>query len=133
MYCCCHFLIVHGGWTKWSNWTPCTTTCGNGTSYRDHSCTNPAPEHGGRDCAGPTHQTKECFLRHCPVHCQWLQYSEWSGCSLTCDGGTQHRTRGFVPARHGGDECLGDLREVRECNTQACPGKCLVVKSIQVL
>ena len=120
---CYWCLAVHGGWLGWSNWSSCSMTCGNGTAYRDRSCTNPAPLHGGRNCTGPSYQIKECFLRHCPVNCKWEEFSNWSACSLSCDGGTQHRMRGFVPALHGGEECLGDLREVKDCNTQACPGE----------
>ena len=98
-------------------------SCSNGTEYRDRSCTNPHPQHGGLDCKGSDSQVQECFLRHCPVHCQWLEFSEWSACSLSCDGGTQHRNRGFVPAEHGGEECAGDLIEVQNCNQLACPGE----------
>ncbi len=119
----CMFTAVHGGWTNWTSWTSCSVTCGNGTSYRDRSCTHPAPQYGGRDCAGEAHQVKACFEQHCPVNCQWQLFSAWSSCSHTCDGGTKLRMRDFIPAQHGGDDCSGDRMEVEECNTQACPGK----------
>ena len=113
---------VHGGWTKWTQWSDCSKTCSNGTQTRRRSCTNPAPQYGGDDCTGETTQVQDCFLRHCPVHCQWLEFSEWSACSKTCDGGTQQRIRDFVPAKYDGEECMGDRTEVQECNTQECPG-----------
>lgn len=122
----CPNIVVHGGWTEWNNWTPCTVTCGNGTTQRHRSCTNPQPQYGGVDCKGPDSQIKECFLRHCPVHCQWLEFSEWSACSLSCDNGTQYRSRGYVSAKHGGEDCTGDLREIQLCNTQPCPGENII-------
>ncbi|XP_078581905.1 scavenger receptor cysteine-rich domain-containing protein DMBT1-like [Branchiostoma floridae x Branchiostoma japonicum] len=49
-----------GGWTGWSPWSACSVTCGVGTQTRDRSCTNPAPAHGGADCAGLTRETQAC-------------------------------------------------------------------------
>lgn len=60
---------VDGGWTEWTEWTDCSVTCGNGTRYRNRSCTNPAPAHGGSDCEGEREEVKNCFPRHCPSEC----------------------------------------------------------------
>jgi syndecan 4/thrombospondin 1 len=86
------------------------------------SCSSPAPQYGGKDCSGPSFDVQECFIGHCPIHCEWMEFSEWSACSASCDGGISTRMRDFVPAMHGGDDCSGDMKEVRECNSQACPG-----------
>ena len=115
-----YLQTVDGVWTVWSNWTQCSTSCGNGTKHRERLCI--PPQYGGKDCVGVAMEVQECFLVHCPVHCQWLPFSEWSSCSASCDGGTSSRTRHFVPAAFGGDSCAGDQREIRECNPQACPG-----------
>lgn len=123
--CNTHFCPINGIWTPWSNWTDCSESCGNGTKYRERSCSAPAPEHGGKDCSGPDNQVQECFVRHCPVHCQWLEFSEWSPCSATCDGGTSSRARDFIPSEHGGEDCSGDLVEIRDCNAHACPDPCV--------
>ena len=114
--------LVDGKWTNWSNWTSCTATCGNGTKSRMRSCSAPAPQYGGKDCVGEAYAVSDCFLLHCPVHCEWLEFSDWTACSVSCDGGVSTRTRGFVPAQHDGDDCTGDLMEVQDCNTLACPG-----------
>ena len=98
-------------------------TCGNGTQQRERSCAEPAPQYGGLDCTGPTAESRPCFHQHCPIHCQWLAWSNWSGCSKSCDSGTTSRHRDLIPEQHGGDECLGDTMEVDLCNTQACPGE----------
>lgn len=60
---------MDGGWTEWTEWTDCSVTCGNGTRYRNRSCTNPAPAHGGSDCEGEREEVKNCFPRHCPSEC----------------------------------------------------------------
>ena len=50
----------------WTKFTKCTVTCGGGTQQSTRSCTNPAPEHGGEECAGPTIRTRRCNRRECP-------------------------------------------------------------------
>ena len=59
------FLLVHGGLTPWSSWTFCNKPCGNGTSDRRRSCTNPTPMYGGRNCSGETLQWNECNTHLC--------------------------------------------------------------------
>lgn len=66
-----HFLLtcliqVDGNFTVWGPWAPCSQTCGNGTQSRYRNCTNPPPQHGGRDCVGPHNETQDCFDRPCP-------------------------------------------------------------------
>ncbi len=98
-------------------------TCANGTQSRSRSCTEPPPQFGGLDCEGDLAEVRPCFERHCPIHCEWLAFSDWSPCSKSCDSGTSERMRDFVPAQYDGDDCEGDRTEVEICNTQACPGK----------
>ena len=58
----------------------------------------------------------------CPVvDCEWENWSVWSDCTKSCDGGTETRTRGKVPAQHGGAECEGASEQTRDCNTDECP------------
>ena len=49
---------VHGGW---SSYGPCSEDCGPGTKSR--TCTDPAPAHGGDDCAGSS--SAACNLGEC--------------------------------------------------------------------
>ena len=120
-----HFsLAVHGGWTVWSQWSACSTTCGTGTQERNRECSNPPPQHGGNDCTGDSDERRSCLdLPPCPIDCKWNEWSAWSECSLSCDNGTQTRSRTLEPAQHGGKECEGFRGESQPCNTQACPGK----------
>ncbi len=118
-----HILTVDGGLTAFSDWTACSVSCANGTQSRERTCTQPEPQFGGLDCEGVLKELRACFERHCPIHCEWLSFSDWSLCSKSCDGGTRERIRNLVPAQYEGDECEGDRTEVENCNTQDCPGK----------
>lgn len=58
---------VHGGWTSWSSWSQCSASCGVAVKSRRRSCTNPAPQHGGRVCVGLDHSEIYCHqLPPCP-------------------------------------------------------------------
>jgi len=65
MSLCLFFPAVDGVWADWSHWS-CDVSCGTGTRTRTRSCTNPPPTHGGDDCQGPSQETSECTLIHCP-------------------------------------------------------------------
>ena len=58
---------VHGNYSNWSLWSPCSVTCGVGTVERRRYCTNPPPSLGGRSCAeeGPETEKKSCELVEC--------------------------------------------------------------------
>ena len=61
---CLH--LVHGGWSAWSNYTDCSISCGGGgTQYRNRTCTNPKPDHGGRLCEGDQVQNRTCGDLYC--------------------------------------------------------------------
>ena len=57
---------VDGGWSDWGSYGSCTVTCGNGTSTRSRTCTNPAPSAGGRTCQGTNTDSQTCTLYTCP-------------------------------------------------------------------
>ena len=60
-------LAIDGGYTPWSEWSACSVTCGEGEQLRARYCTNPAPQHGGKDCSelGQPEETKKCTLDEC--------------------------------------------------------------------
>ena len=51
-------------------------------------------------------------------------WSEWSDCSLTCNGGDRSRRRicGLDPTSKSKDNpCKASLKETEKCNTDKCP------------
>ena len=63
---CFRYFVVDGNFTEWGAWSKCSQTCENGTQVRFRSCTNPPPAFGGRDCIGPTNETRACNDGPCP-------------------------------------------------------------------
>ena len=64
----------------------------------------------------------------------WTAWSSWSDCSVTCENGTQYRTRQCNSPLHGGAHCPGDDKEIRECFPKMCPGNdVLIVYYLQIL
>ena len=43
---------VAGGWCQWSQWTPCSRTCGAEWVSRYRACSCPEPREGGAGCPG---------------------------------------------------------------------------------
>lgn len=61
------------------------------------------------------------------VDCKWSPFSDWSECSMTCDGGQKLASRMIVnPALYGGKSCVGEGFITEKCNEQPCPGKILL-------
>ena len=55
-------LIVENGWSEWTAWSKCTTTCGRGYHYRVRACKS-------RDtslCVGKPVEYETCELMKCP-------------------------------------------------------------------
>uniref|UniRef100_A0A669D2M5 Adhesion G protein-coupled receptor B1 n=1 Tax=Oreochromis niloticus TaxID=8128 RepID=A0A669D2M5_ORENI len=110
---------VDGFWNEWSAWTPCSTTCSNGTMQRTRECNGPS--YGGSECHGSWKETANCFLKECPVDGRWHEWSSWGSCSKTCGGGNQQRQRVCEGPFFGGEPCPGDSREHKRCNEKRCP------------
>lgn len=58
------------------------------------------------------------------VNCRWLEWSEWSPCTVSCGFGLSSRNRTKIEAQHGGLACVGRNKEWQFCNTHECPGLC---------
>lgn len=128
VHCNTHPCPVHGNYTAWSEFTPCSTTCNNGTQIRIRNCSNPKPMYNGENCSdlGPENETRSCFLRDCPVDGGYGYWTRFSECSTSCgEDGYQIRTRQCdSPApRFGGRACarLGAAKQIRACNIFPCP------------
>ncbi|XP_068167090.1 A disintegrin and metalloproteinase with thrombospondin motifs 13 [Antennarius striatus] len=58
-------LVVHGSWSDWSDFSPCSRTCGGGVTHRTRKCNNPRPAFGGDDCHGLDVEAELCHRRSC--------------------------------------------------------------------
>jgi len=100
-------IVVDGQWSPWSTIKSyCVDPenrqnmvfCGGGVESRFRSCTKPAPQGGGKDCAPlvengiPIRGRKDfpCNEHPCPLPTEFM-WSEWSECSTRCGMGEQRR------------------------------------------
>ncbi|XP_078105734.1 A disintegrin and metalloproteinase with thrombospondin motifs 13 [Sander vitreus] len=58
-------VVVHGSWSNWSEFCPCSRTCGGGVTHRTRKCNNPRPAFGGNDCEGPDIEAELCHQQPC--------------------------------------------------------------------
>uniref|UniRef100_A0A3B4A1T3 Uncharacterized protein n=1 Tax=Periophthalmus magnuspinnatus TaxID=409849 RepID=A0A3B4A1T3_9GOBI len=58
-------VAVHGSWSSWSDFSPCSRTCGGGVTHRTRKCNNPKPAFGGHHCVGQEIQAELCHQNPC--------------------------------------------------------------------
>ncbi|XP_038637840.1 LOW QUALITY PROTEIN: hemicentin-1-like [Scyliorhinus canicula] len=114
---------VHGGFSEWLDWGPCSVTCGQGIKERIRLCNNPLPANGGRPCRGWDVESRQCNSKSCPVDGQWTVWNSWSRCSASCGGGSRQRSRSCFdpPPQRGGRLCEGSDVDVALCYSEPCP------------
>ncbi|XP_069066851.1 SCO-spondin-like [Pleurodeles waltl] len=123
---------VPGGWCDWSDWTPCSKTCGMEVITRYRTCACPKPQNGGAECEGvPKYygetgvqmERRQCpSASFCPVDGSWSTWSLWTPCD-TCSGESiRQRECNSPPARFGGIPCHGETKQSRACydNSTLC-------------
>ena len=72
---------------------------------------------GQRGCFGQSSLSSACNTKPCP---KWSDWSEFSGCTKTCDGGIkaqQRQCHNGIP----GVDCVGPHENIQMCNEHACP------------
>ncbi|XP_064532847.1 A disintegrin and metalloproteinase with thrombospondin motifs 13 isoform X6 [Pseudopipra pipra] len=57
--------VVHGQWSAWSPFSPCSRSCGGGVVVRQRFCNNPRPAFGGQECRGASIQAEMCNTQAC--------------------------------------------------------------------
>ncbi|GCB63164.1 hypothetical protein scyTo_0013161 [Scyliorhinus torazame] len=114
---------VHGEFSGWLDWGPCSATCGQGIKERIRLCNNPLPANGGRPCRGWDVESRQCNSKPCSVDGQWTVWNSWSRCSASCGGGARQRSRSCFdpPPQHGGRLCEGSDVDVELCKSEPCP------------
>ncbi|CAE8680778.1 unnamed protein product [Polarella glacialis] len=112
--------------SDWSAWSACTSPCGHATERFSASADRAAwvPRlPWGRP--GPAPVTRTVY-RSVGVSddCIWRDWSSWSACSCTCDGGQRTRDRMVkqMPTNGGAACSAEDKEQIEPCNTQKCAG-----------
>uniref|UniRef100_A0A8C6UQM0 Properdin n=1 Tax=Neogobius melanostomus TaxID=47308 RepID=A0A8C6UQM0_9GOBI len=119
------FMSENGGchscgpptWTSWSDWSQCTTLCGEGVRLRRRSCYGISQS----ACAtGDKLQAEACNGTCCDGE-GWSPWSDWSACSVSCGEGVKHRKRKCSAQQECVLACPGDSEETQACPVLTCP------------
>eukprot|EP00930_Biecheleria_cincta_P087800 TRINITY_DN77039_c0_g1_i1.p1 TRINITY_DN77039_c0_g1~~TRINITY_DN77039_c0_g1_i1.p1 ORF type:complete len:1382 (-),score=243.87 TRINITY_DN77039_c0_g1_i1:209-4354(-) len=116
---------VHCAWKDWSEWTTCSSSCGQGQHSRTRSI-GTQPNYGGEPCKDSAAETKDCAnLPVCPVDCEWDAWTDWQDCSKSCGEGVSKRTRIRKQYEKGGGHvCWGTDQDQQACKPDPCPIDC---------
>lgn len=120
--------------TEWTRWSDCDKPC-SGVRERSRGI-KVHPKDGGVPCGSQEKATSLSEMEHCPPEpgttcdnpppegCKFGDWSEWSDCSATCDGGQMSRSRKVLPGPDGSmSPCEGKTLELAPCNTKTCGDK----------
>ena len=111
--------------SAFSAWGTCDAPCGGGLQDRTRSVVT---QSGNVPCPTELKTQKDCNQHSCPTECSMSDWTEWSQCSVPCNGGVQIRRRWINVAPSGADPCPhGD--ESRVCNQVVCASDACRVSS----
>lgn len=114
---------VHCTLSSFSDWTPCTKTCGGGTQARTRSVLS-AAKHGGAACAAGS-ETRACALASCPSDCT---VSAWDcfACPQSCGLGITKCVRSVTALAANGGKACPTTQMSRQCSSADCPVDCSI-------
>eukprot|EP00397_Hematodinium_sp_SG-2012_P002720 GEMP01002728.1.p1 GENE.GEMP01002728.1~~GEMP01002728.1.p1 ORF type:complete len:1021 (+),score=174.28 GEMP01002728.1:156-3218(+) len=118
----CMSHSVHCDFNPWSGWSVCTASCEGGEARRDRSIKH-LSQNGGAGCAGDLKEIRPCNTQRCgaPHACHVTEWSEWTACTASCNGGQSFRERRIKgEEERGGHTCKAALKEVLSCGNEQC-------------
>jgi hypothetical protein len=101
---------------SWSQWAPCSKSCGGGIQDSTRAVTRPASDGGTQGDCNELYKYRSCNSFACSGTCSVGSWSDWTECSKSCGIGTQSRSRAV---RLTGAGCP-HLKEERQCNYGVC-------------
>jgi Spondin-like TSP1 domain/Thrombospondin type 1 domain len=109
--------------SEWSSWSSCSEPCGGGSSNRTRTLVTPATNGGS---CGDLFEQKNCNEVPCSANCTVGQWSGWTTCSVSCDGGFRTRNRTVTVQKMGDGTKCPDLYDSEDCNTAPCSKDCVL-------
>ena len=106
-------------WTSWSEFSPCSASCGPGERIRQRFCINDLRE-SVKGCSGNYTDVVNCTFGPCPVHGGWSSWSDWSRCHPILCKRARTRNCSHPEPAHGGRFCIGSLADYRHCDPKDC-------------
>ncbi|CAD7956387.1 unnamed protein product [Amoebophrya sp. A25] len=109
----------NGKWGEWSNWSMCSTTCGEGYQFR-HRQVASEPNACGEPVTGKHEELQVCNMGQCdngPVDCEFGDWSSWEPCSSKCNGVHERMRLVTVYSKNNGVPCSGATKQIGPCNT----------------
>ena len=74
---------MDGNWGAWTDWSTCSTSCGEGRHSRIRMCDNPLPQYGGSNCV-----LNDTFLSNTDVNGGLKEIASQNCISGICPGTT---------------------------------------------
>jgi hypothetical protein len=110
--------------SEWSGWSKCSKECEGGIQVRTRSILTKA-KNGGKAC-DTVQEEQPCNTGSCDRDCSLDVWTEWTPCSMACNGGDQERIRKVLIPIRGEGTCPrrrhADRYEDQACNTHDCVG-----------
>merc|ERR1711962_969308 len=109
-------------WGSWGAWSECSQTRGEVKQKRSRTCIESIGLLFQCNPGSTLDQTQDCANPCCnPEDGSWTTWSQWSGCSVSCNSGQMSRKRTCTfPTECRGISCEGDAQEGKICNLQCC-------------
>ncbi|XP_076099012.1 SCO-spondin-like isoform X4 [Mytilus galloprovincialis] len=106
---------------EWSNWSTCSSSCGEGIQKRIRYCSDFDIQH--HLCDGNELKVQACKSDPCPVDGKWTEWNHWEKCSMSCGMGVKKRKRECTnpSPSFGGQNCIGVHIDNEKCQERDCP------------